>query len=293
MEEKTSKNRFKEFMKYECKKCKLIFINPQPSYKELEKYYPTEDYYAFWGITKKEESKKVKLKLFLYDLYYNPKNKNKFLKLLFSPIKFLVRGVRMGRDQKLLDFGSGSGQFLYEMKQFGIDVWGIEPGDFDKSTAKSLRIKPDLMEAKYPNDFFDIVTMNHVLQHVNNPTQILKEIHRVLDKKGVFILGVSNYRSLAYSLFTKNWLQLDIPRHLSNYSDKLLCSFLEKNNFQVIRKYYNSRPNQFVDSLYFKLNIVERRGILYKILKILFLPLTWIVNALKLGDQMEVWCVKK
>jgi len=282
-----------EFSLYKCRNCGLIFINPQLSWKELERYYPQTEYYAFKEIIKKEESKKVQLKLFLYDIYCNPKKNNYFLRILFSPIKVLVRGIKIVPHQKLLDIGCGSGQFLYEMKQFGFDVQGIEPSYFNKKAAKILNIKPDLIKAKYPDNFFDVITMNHVLQHVNNPSQILTEIHRILKKKGILIIGISNYRSLAYALFKKNWLQLDIPRHLSNYSDKLLIKFLEKKKFKVIKNHHNSRPNQFVDSLYFALNIKQRKGICYNILKGVFLPLTWIVNALKMGDQVEIWSIKK
>ena len=282
-----------EFLLYKCKNCGLIFLNPHLTFEELKKYYPSEKYYAFKEIIKKEKSKKVRLKLFLYDVYYNPQKNKYFLKILFLPIKFLVRGIKIVPNQKLLDIGCGSGQFLYEMKQFNMKIYGIEPGDFDKKTAKELNIKPDLIKAKYSNNFFDVITMNHVLQHVNNPSQILTEIHRILRKKGILIIGISNYRSLAYSLFKKNWLQLDVPRHLSNYSNKLLIKFLENKRFKIIKNRHNSRPNQFVDSLYFALNIKQRSGSCYNLLKIVFLPLTWIVNVLKKGDQVEIWCVKK
>ena len=59
-----------EFSLYECKKCKLIFINPQPSYKELEKYYPTEDYYAFWGITMESIGVRYTVPIHPVQIYY-------------------------------------------------------------------------------------------------------------------------------------------------------------------------------------------------------------------------------
>ena len=162
-----------KFDLYECSNCKVVFINPQPSSKELKKYYPKERYYAFREIITKEKAKKIKIKLFLYDLYFNPKNKNYLLKILFSPMKFMIRGMKIISRHKLMDFGCGSGQFLYEMKQFKMKVYGIEPGEFDKKTSKDLNIKLDLIKAKYPNNFFEAVTMNHVLQHLENPSKIL------------------------------------------------------------------------------------------------------------------------
>ena len=277
-----------EFSLYQCRNCGIIFLNPQPSSKELEKYYSSEKYYSFKKIDK--NSRKTKLKIFLYGLYFNQKKRNYFLRILFSPIKFMIRGTRIIKEGKILDVGGGSGQFLYEMKQLCMDVYGIEPGEFDEE--KGLDIKKTTLEkAGLKDNSFDIVTLNHVLEHVNNPNETLKEIHRVLKKKGLFIVGVPNSRSLAKMVFGKNWYQLDVPRHLFNYSDKLLIRLLKENNFKIILNRHNSRPSQFTVSLEYLLDKKLNR-FMKLILTGSFLPLTWGVNSLKLGDQFEIWCVK-
>ena len=51
---------------------------------------------------------------------------------MLSPLKFTSRGTKISPNSRLLDIGSGSGQFLYEMKTLGLDVYGVEPGNFDK-----------------------------------------------------------------------------------------------------------------------------------------------------------------
>lgn len=209
---------------------------------------------------------------------------------MFFPFKFLIRGTQIIPGQKLLDIGCGSGQFLYEMEECGLDVYGIEPGKINKS---KLNIKPDLIKAKYNKETFDLVTMNHVLQHVENPEEMIKEIYRVLKQYGLFIVSASNTRSLAYFLFRKNWFQLDLPRHLFNLSDVMLIRFLKENGFIVMKNRHNSRPNQFVMSLFFLMGIKNRNKILNRVLEIVFLPLTWIVNLFKCGDQVEIWCIKK
>jgi 2-polyprenyl-3-methyl-5-hydroxy-6-metoxy-1,4-benzoquinol methylase len=285
-----------EFYLSKCSNCKVIFLNPQPSYKELEKYYSSDKYYSLKQIQSKEESNKVKLNFYLYNRYFNSKNNNFIAKILFSPLKFMIRGTKIEKNKNILDIGSGSGQFLYEMKESGMNVWGVEPGDFDNKGNKkyNLNIKnSDLIKAKYQKEFFDVITMNHVLEHLNNPEENIKEVHRILKNKGNFIIGIPNSNSLAYKIFKKNWHQLDIPRHLFNYSNKNVRILLEKNGFKIYKIRYNSRPNQFVVSLYFLLGIKKRAGILNRILELFFLPLTWIVNSLKIGDQIEIWCIKE
>ncbi len=283
-----------QFKMFKCKNCGILFLNPQPSYKELEKYYSNEKYYSLKKID--TSSKKLDIKLFLYKTYFDEKNKNLIKRFLFSPIKFIIRGTRINKNYRLLDIGSGSGQFLYEMKKFGMQVNGIEPGKFNEKENKkySLNIKKtNLINAKYKKESFDIITINHVLEHINNPNETLQEIKRIIKKNGLLIIGIPNSNSLAYKIFKKNWHQLDIPRHLINYSNKNIKILLKKNGFKIIKIRYNSRPNQFVVSLFFVLGIKKREGFLNRMMEIFFLPLTWLVNFLRMGDQIEVWCEKK
>ena len=284
-----------DFKLNKCRNCGVLFLNPQPSEKELEKYYPKKKYYSLKTIKTKKDSQKTRLKIFLYDLYFGS-NKNLLLKNLFSPIKYTVRGTKIIKNKKFLDIGSGSGQFVYDMKQLGMVVYGVEPGNFDKKSTRDNKLnilKSDLIDARYPSNFFDIITINHVLEHVENPKKIIKEINRILKKKGSLILGVPNFRSLAYKIFKKNWYQLDAPRHLFNFSDKILKKILKQEGFKINKIRYNSRPSQFVISLLFSLNIKSRNKLIISLLDVLFLPLTWLVNLLKIGDQIEIFVNKK
>jgi len=281
-----------KFNMVECKKCGLFFINPRPSFKELDKYYSLEEYYFNNKIRKSYQNNKIKFRLFLYNLYFNKNKKNVLLKIMFSPIKFMLRSTKISPNKKILDIGCSSGQFISEMKELGLIPHGIEPINFNSKVAKELNIKKDLIGAKYNDDYFDIITLNHVLEHINNPNEILKEIKRILSPNGYLIIGVPNKHCLAYWIFGKNWYQLDVPRHLMTYSDKLLIKFLKKKEFKIVGTLYNSRPSQFVESLFFTLNIRNPNKIMVKIIEAFFLPLTWVVNSIHLGDQVEVICRK-
>jgi hypothetical protein len=60
----------KEFSIYRCDRCGLLFLNPQPSYKELKRHYSKEKYYSLKGIEDKN-SKKTRFRILLYDIYFN------------------------------------------------------------------------------------------------------------------------------------------------------------------------------------------------------------------------------
>ncbi len=277
-----------EFNLMQCTNCKVEFLNPQPNHQELKKYYDSNKYYSLKKISK--DSFKTKFKIFLYKLYFT-KNNNYMYKLLFSPIKFMIRSTVIKKNAKLLDLGCGSGRFLSEMRTLGLNIYGVEPGDFDES--ENLNIKnTTLLNAKYPSNFFDIITLNHTFEHLGNPIETIKEIYRILKNNGIFIIGVPNTRSLANKLFNKNWLAYDVPRHLFNYSDKLMIDILKQYNFKIKTIRYNSRPSQFVMSFYFLLRIKKRIGITNKLLELLFTPLTLFINLLKIGDQVEIICKK-
>lgn len=278
----------KQFNLVKCRRCGIEFLNPQPSNKELEKYYSSDKYYSFKSIDK--DSFKLRLKIFLYKLYFT-KNNNYPLKLLFSPIKFMIRSTIIKKNIKLLDVGCGTGEFLHEMQQLGLNIYGIEVGEIDESADLNIK-NTNLLDAKYSDNYFDLITMNHVMEHINCPSETLKEIHRILNTNGKFIIGVPNINSIANKLFKKNWLSYDIPRHLFNYSDELMINILRKHKFKIVNIRYNSRPTQFVMSIYYLLGIKKRTGIINKLLELLFIPLTLLVNFLKLGDQVEIVCKK-
>ncbi len=279
----------KLFSVNQCKKCGSIFLNPSLTKDELKKYYPHDEYYSLKNIDK---GIKTKLRLALYQTYFS-NNKNIIKKIILSPFSFLARGTIIKNGLKLLDIGCGSGQFLYEMKNLGLNVWGVEPGNFNKNSAEKegLRIQnTGIGETKFPSNLFDMITLNHVLEHLGNPRETLKEIYRILKNGGTFIVAVPDTNSLAYKIFGKNWYQLDVPRHLINYSDSNLTRLLLGCGFKINKIRYNSRPSQFVISLSYLLGFKNRR--VERVLDIFFLPLTWIVNLLRVGDQVEIWCEK-
>lgn len=280
----------KYFDLVKCEKCGVIFINPQPSFKELEEHYE-KSYYSLETIKEFKDDKKIRLRKYLYNLYFNPENKNILMKILFYPIKNYLRGTIIKPNSKFLDVGSGSGQFLYEMKDFGMKLYGIEPGKFDKKNSEKHRLNiknKDLISAKYAKESFDLITMNQVLEHVPNPSEIINELYRILNKKGTLIIAVPNKNSLAHKIFKENWYQLDIPRHLFHFSDKIITKELSKRGFKIKKIRHVSRASQFTISLRRKFNLKKNP----KILEPFFLPLTWLLNLIKKGDSIEIWCTK-
>lgn len=98
-----------------------------------------------------------------------------------------------------LDVGCGAGDNLNRAKtEFNCKVTGIDPspgehgvGRFTENKTNDIKIiQGNAEELPFINEEFDFVFCSHVLEHVNNQTQSLKEIKRVVKKDGVVIIGM-------------------------------------------------------------------------------------------------------
>lgn len=101
---------------------------------------------------------------------------------------------------RLLDIGCGDGRFLQMISRSGdYDLHGLE---LSRVAARSvsrfldIEVQPcTLKEAGYPDNYFDIVVMWDVLEHVYNPLREAVEVRRILKRDGLFLARVPN---LAY-----------------------------------------------------------------------------------------------
>jgi 2-polyprenyl-3-methyl-5-hydroxy-6-metoxy-1,4-benzoquinol methylase len=138
---------------------------------------------------------------------------------------------------RLLDVGCGSGLFLQRMRKLGWDVEGIDPDASAVENARRKGLKVGLGRLKnyqYPPESFDVLTMSHVIEHVEDPHQHLKECHRILNPSGLLILTTPNVESWGHRLFRDSWRGLDIPRHLFIFTLSSLRQLTQSAGFRKI-----------------------------------------------------------
>jgi len=122
----------------------------------------------------------------------------------FDPWREQGKGMAYARQLKkwkptgkFLDVGCATGFFIYGIKNHS--QWEVTGTDFGESAVTFAKEKlglnayqGDLAEIHFPDEHFDYVHVNNVLEHVPNPVSLLKECRRIVKRNGIFYLSVPN-----------------------------------------------------------------------------------------------------
>lgn len=156
----------------------------------------------------------------------------------------------MPREHRLLDYGSGSGIFLEYMSNKQWTVAGIEPYDQAREGAiqKELIIYPDTARAKDSEKKFSVITLWHVLEHVHDLDNTIKELKKLLQKNGFLIIALPNIESWDARYYAENWAAFDVPRHLYHFSEDSIVRLMK--NMQLT---YLTKHPMYLDAFYISL----------------------------------------
>jgi len=149
----------------------------------------------------------------------------------------------------ILDIGCGEGFFLKLVKeQTGAETWGIEMinevADKAKMNADNiLKGKVEDVLNLIPNDHFDCITFNDVLEHLLEPTEILKIIKPKLSSKGIIIASIPNVwicSNLYELLIKRDWEYKDFgildSTHLRFFTKISMKRMFEKAGYKLIEQ---------------------------------------------------------
>jgi SAM-dependent methyltransferase len=138
----------------------------------------------------------------------------------------------------LLEIGFGSGAFLESARNCGWSVSGI---DVDKKVVRAMRERGFDARLGGVEDFdgeaeqFDVIVMNHVIEHVHQPSRVLARCYDLIKPGGMLYIETPNLQSLGHTYFGRNWRDLDSPRHLVLFTPGGLSRVLNKSGFESIR----------------------------------------------------------
>lgn len=204
----------------QCRECGLTYRNPILDEKEEELLYKLYRDERF-----RKENK--------YDYFQRitslpPAESENYQKCLFLENFLKKRG-------SVLDVGCGAGVFLYTFKNYypAWEVFGIEPteGFADVAKEKGVNIIYGYLKEDTYNRKFDLITLIHVLEHIEDFKSVLLMIKKYLKEDGLLYVEVPSAKEIGISPQSHD--QFMSP-HLVIFSREILENILKKMGYSII-----------------------------------------------------------
>ncbi|QHL88154.1 methyltransferase domain-containing protein [Nibribacter ruber] len=205
------------FVIVQCTNCGLKFTNPRPAEEHIGPYYSSEAYISHSDTDKGLLNKTYRL--------VRSMAVRKKVDLVNS----------LSKKGKLLDYGCGVGYFLQACKKDGWQVEGFEPNQLAREqTEEKLgqKIHHENL-AEFENETFNVTTLWHVLEHVHQVNETLKELVRVTQKGGHIVIAVPNADSYDAKKYGADWAAYDVPRHLYHFHKASMQKLLKKHKLDL------------------------------------------------------------
>jgi len=207
----------------ECSGCRHVFVSPQPTAEELAPFYG-DDYNVF-----APDLSEIRIAALIDRAHREDR---------FNHARIVPGG-------RYLDVGCGLGENVAAMQRLGMDACGVEPSPIavEKSRALGVRVACGfLRDAQYPSDHFDLVTMYHVLEHIPDPMEVLRECYRIMRNGAELVIGIPNIESLVLRVVgARDWTGFD-PTHIHYFRWTSIEAAVRSAGFAVARIETESIP---------------------------------------------------
>ncbi len=212
---------YQGFTLCQCEKCGLQFVSPRLSFDELADKVYSDNYFP-----------KGEQKVSPATIHYFQRQLVEFDRLLGGP-------------KRVLDIGCGNGGFVEFAAEHGWEIAGVD-----------IKLSPDarqlvcpiwegrLQDLNFDGNKFDLVRMNHVLEHTQNPLEELEICRELLNPSGILFISVPNISGISpklknfqsrCKLKAHRWRHYAAMHHLFFFSPKTLLRLVEKAGFEVLQ----------------------------------------------------------
>ena len=229
------------FTYYQCTECGHAHLEKIP--EDIKKYYDPKDYYSF---NNKDSFAGTGVN-----------STTRFLKRIFghsAAFKAFKSIKGINKNTFILDYGCGAGHFVKELKDLEyVNARGYDPflpENVFFNNEPYLTGDLNLLKTKH----WDVITLNHVFEHLNEPVKVLQELRQLLSSKGKLLLRFPVIDSYAFEKYRENWVQFDAPRHINLFTRKSIQLTVEQaGGYKIENMYDDSFHFQFTGSeLYLK-----------------------------------------
>ena len=208
-----------DFTIVKCDSCNFHFTNPRPDEKELSRYYDQDTY-----ISHSDKASTITDRVYKIARYFTLRSKVKLINSL-------------GTQKSMIDFGCGTGDFIYQSQHNGWQVSGLEPEQHPRQIAQqktNVSIHADLKSLKQENQV-GLITLWHVLEHLTQLNETVNVLKSILLPGGKLLLAVPNLESWDAREYHEYWAAYDVPRHLYHFSQLSMAALLKKHELKIVR----------------------------------------------------------
>jgi SAM-dependent methyltransferase len=218
----------------QCRRCGFLYLNPRPDASELRTIYPP----AYYSYVQRQNRPGANLVSQLRARYYCARLRRAFQGF-----------AQPGRRLRVLDVGCGDGRFLDLMRlTFGdaVETHGIDfdPEAVDIAARSGHQTRTGTIEdADYPDGFFDLIYISHVIEHLASPRAFLGTAHRLLAPGGGLHVETPNADCAEARLFRRTyWGGYHFPRHWHLFTPETLRALGTQCGFDVRAVSYSPSP---------------------------------------------------
>ncbi len=212
------------FRLFHCDDCGFLFTQDAPAEADRGRYYETPDYISHTDTHKG----------LIHRMYHCVR---RYMLVRKAKLVERVSGLEKGT---LLDVGAGTGYFAHAMEKRGWQVNTMEKNAGARAFAKAhfaLEMDDGDTWERYANTSFDVITLWHVMEHLEHLNETWKELGRLLRTDGALVVAVPNVTSYDARKYGKRWAAYDVPRHLWHFSPSTMQQWGAKHGFKLAEQH--------------------------------------------------------
>ena len=263
---------------WECLSCAAAYLDPRPTPGSIGRAYSR--YYTHeTGTTAGHQIGRLRaLKQWLGPLLINDyKNRTYGHHLPAAPLGAALSGLWPRRRRQaehsvrhlpapksagsaLLDVGCGNGKFLNLAASLGFRAVGVDADERAMTSARSagldVRIGSFPRSGLAPNSF-EHITANHVIEHLHEPKEAIRELYGLMQPGGRLWLSQPNLGAIGLKEFGPYWRGLEPPRHLTLFDSDGMHCLLESCGFVKV----TLLPPEPVAEFYYRQSQCQAAGV--------------------------------
>lgn len=209
------------FQLVDCEKCRMRITADFPVESEIGKYYEATDY-----ISHSDTKKGIVNSVYHYVRQFMLKKK----------ARWVEKSSRL-KSGAILDVGTGTGYFANTMKERNWQVSTVEQSEKARDFAeKNFGLKGVASISEYvaqSNEKLDVITLWHVLEHIENLNEAMADFQNLLKLDGTLIIAVPNCNSYDARKYKNLWAAYDVPRHLWHFRAEQMTILANKHGFKI------------------------------------------------------------